>query len=466
MIEVVITMKDYKEIRQRYLRGESQRSIARALHISRNTVAKYCTGAAVPWARKTPERTPVVLTNEMVAFIREYLAEDEIQSVRKQCHTAKRIYDRLVTERGFTGGESTVRGKVRELKEAVPKAFVPLSFSPGEALQVDWGEAVVYINGIKQTINLFCARLCFSCAPVVLAYRRQNEESFLDAFVRTFELLGGVPEKVIFDNGKVAVKDGFGAHARKQAGYTALSAHYGFDALFCNPAEGHEKGLVEGLVGWTRRNILVPIPRVSGLSELNAMLIDRCRTYGDHHIQGKNTSVREMLREEQSAIRPLPLYPFETARCTSVRVSSFSLVRFNTNDYSVPVEYVGRTVGVKGYAETVEVYSGGKLIASHERCMGKHQSVYKLKHYLPLLEQRRRAILNAAPVRQNLPEAILKQLRANGSDPRKMMGILRRYCQIPKPEVPAITDEVRVQPVDLRRYDTLGSGKAVNVHGR
>lgn len=465
MNEVVITVKDYKEIRQRYLHGESQRSIARALHISRNTVAKYCAGAAVPWERKTPDRAPVMLTEEMVTFIRECLAEDETEGVRKQRHTAKRIYDRLVTERGFSGGESTVRGKVRELKGAVSRAFVPLEFSPGEALQVDWGEAVVYINGVRQTVNLFCARLCFSCAPVVLAYHRQNEESFLEAFVRTFEQLGGVPEKVIFDNGKVAVKDGFGAHARKQVGYTALSAHYGFDALFCNPAEGHEKGLVEGLVGWARRNILVPVPRVSDLSELNATMAERCRVYGNHRIPGRSASVGERLLKEQSALRPLPLYPFETARCASVRVNAFSTVRFNTNDYSVPVAYVGRPVGVKGYAEKVEVYAGGQLIASHTRCFGKHQSIYQLEHYLPLLEQRGRAILNAAPVRQNLPEDVWKQLKAHAADHQELMCILRQYCESPKPEVPDITDVVWVQSVDLRKYDALGRGsKAVNAH--
>lgn len=266
---------------------------------------------------------------------------------------------------------------------------------------------------------------------MVLAYRRQNEESFLDALVQTFEQLGGVPEKVIFDNGKVAVKDGFGAHARKQAGYTALSAHYGFDALFCNPAEGHEKGLVEGLVGWARRNILVPIPRVSDYSELNTILAERCQAYGNHHIPGKNASVGEMLREEQAALRPLPLYPFETVKCRSVRVNAFSTVRFDTNNYSVPVEYAGHTVGVKGYAEKVDVYAEGKRIACHTRCVGKHQSAYKLEHYLPLLEQRERAILNAAPVRQNLPEEILEQIRT--CDPKERIRILRQHCESTEP---------------------------------
>ena len=127
-------MKDYQEIRQRHLRGESQRSIAKELHLSRKTVAKYCDGAAVPWERKTPERAPVVMNEEAVAFIRRCLKSGESEGARKQQHTAKRICDRLAAECGFTEGEFTVRAKVRELKGTLPEAFIPLSFSPGEAM--------------------------------------------------------------------------------------------------------------------------------------------------------------------------------------------------------------------------------------------------------------------------------------------------------------------------------------------
>jgi len=198
----------------------------------------------------------------MVEFIEECLNEDEREGLKKQKHTAKRIYDRLVAEKGFKGGESTVRRKVRELRGGRQKVFIPLSFEPGEAMQVDWGEAVVYLHGERQKINLFCSRLCYSCRPVVLAYTHQNEESFLDAFVRVFGILGGAPRRVVFDNARVAVKEGFGIHAKKQDGYTALSAHYAFSAEFCNIASGNEKGLVENLVAWSRNNILVPEPRV------------------------------------------------------------------------------------------------------------------------------------------------------------------------------------------------------------
>ncbi|MCR5097729.1 MAG: IS21 family transposase [Lachnospiraceae bacterium] len=342
-------MQDYDEIRRRYNAGESQRHIAKSMGISRNTVKKYCEGNAVPWERKTPVRTSTVLTEDTVQFIKNCLAEDADEHLKKQSHTAKRIYDRLVDETGFAGGESTIRAKVHELKETVPKAFIPLQFDIGEAMQVDWGEATVYLGGEKTTINIFCARLCYSCRPFVFAYHRQNEESFLDAFVRTFEAMGGVPKKVIFDNGRVAVKDGFGKHAKAQQGYTQLSAHYSFSAVFCNPAEGHEKGLVEGLVGWARRNILVPVPRVADIEELNSLFIERCELYESHSIKGKPATVGEMFLTEKDQLQPLPGYRFETAKCTNVRVNAFSTVRFKTNSYSVPVKYTGMEVGIKGY---------------------------------------------------------------------------------------------------------------------
>lgn len=456
---MVITMQDYDEIRRRYNSGESQRHIAKTLGISRNTVKKYCEGNAVPWERKTPERVSTVLTEDTVNFIQNCLEEDANEHLKKQNHTAKRIYDRLVEEKGFAGGESTVRAKVNELKAKMPKAFIPLQFDCGEALQVDWGEATVYFDGEKITVNIFCARLCYSCRPFVLAYHKQNEESFLDAFVRIFEMMDGVPKRVIFDNGKVAVKEGFGKLAKAQASYTQLSAHYSFEAIFCNPAEGHEKGLVEGLVGWSRRNILVPVPHVGDIEGLNKLLIQRCLKYESHTVKGKPASVGEMYDTEKSLLQKLPGHKFETAKCQDARVNTFSTVKFRTNSYSVPVKYTGRTVGVKGYPETVEVYYGGELIATHKRCFGKHQCIYHLEHYMPLLEMRRRATLDAAPVKQNVPPEVLEELKKNSGDYSRMVDILHDFIE---PQTPKIKDPVKILSVDLSQYDQLGLGKEVN----
>ncbi|MBP3198746.1 MAG: IS21 family transposase [Butyrivibrio sp.] len=445
-------MKDYNEIRKRYLAGESQRHIAKTLGISRNTVAKYCEGAAVPWERKTPERTSTVLTDEAVSFIRSCLKEDQDEKLKKQKHTAKRIYERLVEETGFTGGESTVRAKVHELRQTLPDVFLPLMFDPGEAVQADWGEAYVYINAERIKVNLFCIRLCYSCRPVVLAYHRQNEESFLDAFVRSFQIFGGVPAKVIFDNGKVAVKDGFGSHAKKQDSYTALSAHYGFEALFCNPAEGHEKGLVEGLVGWARRNILVPVPKVGSMQELNELLLSRCERYEVHQVKGRADTVGAMFLAEKESLRPLPKYIFETAKCLNARVNAFSTVCFRTNRYSVPVAYAGRMVGIKAYPEKVRIFADGSMIAEHERCFGKYQNCYHLEDYLPLLEVRGRAFFNAAPVRQNIPPEILEEWRRAHTDHKTIITFLKGEPE----ELPSvIKDPVRIRQVDLHEYDFL-----------
>lgn len=467
---MVITVEIYKQIRRMRLDGMSQRQIAAVLHISRNTVKKYWDGNCVPWERKEYSREPGVLTEDVVAFVGQCVDEDSQCGSKKQHHTAKRIYDRLVAERGFTGGETTIRRLVKELREKHQEAFVPLAFPAGDAMQIDWGEATIYLSGVKTTVNLFCARLCYSGAPMVLAYRRQNEESFLDALVQVFQYYGGVPRRVIFDNGKVAVKDGFGAHARKQAGYAALAAHYGFEAVFCNPASGNEKGLVEGLVGYIRRNVCVPVPKVKSLEELNRMLQEKCLNYLSHQIRGKEASVGEMLTREREKLYPLPGYPFDACKRVTGRVDRFCTVRFDTNNYSVPAAYCGREVSVKAGPETVSIYFEGQCIAQHHRCLDRQQNIYKLEHYLHLLEKKGRAIFYARPVQEALPAYFLNWLQKQSLSPKELVEILSRCreedCESIMTEASChaapvqIEDTVVVQTVDLHAYDAFLCGKA------
>ena len=162
-------MEIYKDIRRMGLEGFSQRQIAARLHISRNTVKKYWHGDCVPWKRKEYSRDSAIVTESVIEFVRNCLNEDESVRLKKQHHTANRIYDRLVDEHGFTGGESTIRRLVQELRIKSLEPFVPLAFPPGDAMQVDWGEATVYLNNAKTVLYLFCARLCYSSAPLVRA---------------------------------------------------------------------------------------------------------------------------------------------------------------------------------------------------------------------------------------------------------------------------------------------------------
>ncbi len=345
-------MDVYKEIRRLRLEGEtSQRTVAKRLGISRNTVKKYWDGETVAWERKPYTREPVVMTEEIVQFITECLDEDDREGIRKQRHTARRIYNRLVEEHGFAGSESSVRNLVHGMKAArkTTRAFIPLRFEPGKAAQIDWGEATVYINGEKQKINLFCARLCHSCAPYVIAYKRQNQESFLDALIHTFQYYDGVPGRLIFDNARVAVKSGFGAHAAAQDGYAKLAAHYGFKPIFCNPASGNEKGLVENLVGYIRRNVCVPLPRVNDLEELNGKLLSDCVKYLNHQVEGRPTKAGPMLEEDRQCLQPMPRYTPDVAKKVYPTVGRYSTVLFETNQYSVPCRYCGKNATVKAY---------------------------------------------------------------------------------------------------------------------
>ena len=181
-------------------------------------------------------------------------------------------------------------------------------------------------------------------------------------------------------------------------------------------------------------------------------MLERCQKYEAHKIQGKPDTVGAMYRLEKESLRSLPRYTFETAKCTSVRVNAFSTVCFRTNRYSVPVAYAGRIVGIKAYPETIEVYCDGAIIAEHERCFGQHQSRYRLEDYLPLLEIRGRALLNAAPVRQNIPPEILQQWQEEQTDHKTIIAFLKAQAET-KP--PRIKDPVLIRAVDLHEYDTL-----------
>ncbi|RNC62904.1 MAG: hypothetical protein AWM53_01830 [Candidatus Dichloromethanomonas elyunquensis] len=423
-----IEVELYEKIRYLHEQeGKSQREISKILGVSRNTVNKYYEGSQVPWQRQgISGRVPYVVTDEVIQFIKECFAHDRSENIHKQKHTAKRIYDRLVEERKFCGGESTIRRIVRELQDKQAKVFIPLSYEPGEAIQIDWGEAHVYLAGKKTKVNLLCMRECYSSDSYCKAFYRQNEESFLEGQISGFDFYGGVAKRIIFDNAKVAVKDGFGAHAKVQDRYKALAAHYAFKCEFCNIAAGHEKGLVEGLVGWTRRNILVPIPRVETIDELNEEILRRCLKYRNHQIKDKNQRVGEMALTTKTRLTALPRYRFDPSRSIIARVSDFSTVRYSHNQYSVPVKYAGKEVSVKGYGNEIVIMVQNTELARYTRCYDRGQTKYRLEHYLDLIEKRPRSVFNAKPVKDSVSAQLLEFGRKL-SGPREMVKLLRLY---------------------------------------
>lgn len=484
---MIIEVDMYYQIRSLYNEGKSIRAIARTLGISRQTVRKYCDGNTHPDIRKEYERPAAVITDEVKHFILSCLEEDKKEGLTKQKHTAKRIFDRLVSEKQFSGAESTIRRVVRELRDEVivpPQADIPLEYDPGDAIQIDWGECTVYLNHVKTKLSFFCGRLCYSCAIYVQAFFSQNLESFLEAQQHMFDFFGGVPHRLIFDNAKVAVKEGFGLHAKATDGYASFAAHYAFKTDFCNIASGNEKGLVENLVGYARRNFMVPVPRVKSLMELNLQLRQNCRKYiNTHKVESHTQTVSESYETEKRFLNAVPSYRFDTSRTTTPRAGDYSTVRFDRNNYSVPVKYIRKEVTVKGYANEVHILAGNELIATFDRCYGTKNTSYRLEHYIDLLERKPRCVFQAKPVRATIAQELMewgKLLPGGNTEMVKLLrlcvdygeerllsikyslpagvvptvDIIRSHLDLPQESnVIILNDEIHVQDTDLKIFD-------------
>lgn len=424
---MAIAIEIYEKIRYYHEHTDySQRKVAQILRVSRNTVKKYWEGQTVPWERKPGSgRKNDIITDEVKDFIIKCIESDK-NAPRKQHHTAHKIYKRLVAEYGFEGCEASVRRTVAELRCNIHDIFVPLSYDPAEAVQVDWGEATIILSGCKQKIQIWCMRECYSGDIFVTVFYRQNEESFLEGIVKGIEHFGGTPQKIIFDNARVTVKEGFGHHAKATDKYLSLSAHYSFRPVFCNPAQGHEKGLVEGLVGLVRRNFFVPVPNISNIEELNAQLLEYCSMYRDHKISGKIMTVGEMAENCKERWIPLPPYRYDTSNTIQVKVDDFSFVRFDHNKYSVPYQYSSKTITVKGSGNKVRMMYNGNVIAEYDRDYHHNCTHYCLEHYIGLIEKRPRSVYNAAPIKETVPKEFYQFLMKLDS-PKEIIKALRLY---------------------------------------
>ena len=205
------------------------------------------------------------------------------------------------------------------------------------------------------------------------------------------------------------------------------------------------------------------------MENLNWMLLEKCRKYLAHQIRGKYFSVGEMLTREREKLYPLPGYPFDPCKRATGRADRFCTVRFDTNNYSVPAAYCGREVSVKASPKTASIYFEGQCIAPHQRCLYRKQNIYKLEHYLPLLEKKGRAIFYAKPVQETLPAYFLNWLQKQDLSPKELVEILSRCreedCDVIMTEATChaapvqIEDTVVVQAVDLHTYDEFLCGK-------
>jgi hypothetical protein len=274
--------------------------------------------------------------------------------------------------------------------------------------QVDFGEAEVIISGEQLTAQIFCLRLCYSKQAFVMALPTQSQEAFFEGHVRAFDFLGGVPRQLVYDNLKTAVNEVL--NREEQVSFIAFRSHYLFESRFCNVAQAHEKGLVEGLVGYSRRNFLVPIPEEATWDDLKGYLWEKCKAEGSRRLRGMQTTIGEALDLEQQKLLP-------------VQANGFGMVTFQTNRYSVPAHCAHEAIWLRAFSDRVEITNGRKILAVHTRCY-----ILNPLHYLPLLERRPGAWDHAKPIqewRQSWP-ALKEHLTASQAT-REFVRILRLH---------------------------------------
>ncbi len=409
--------------------GLSGREAARRFGIDRKTVAKILAHSVPPGYRlQVPRKRPKL--DPFTGIIDRILEEDRATH-RKQQHTAKRIFERLRDEHGFEGGKTIVKDYVRERRRRLREMFVPLAHPAGHA-QADFGEAVVIIAGVERKAHFFAMDLPHSDKCFVKAYPRATTEAWLDGHSSAFAFFDGVPQSILYDNDKRLVARILpdGTRQRTQA-FSALQSHYLFEDRYGRPGKGNDKGKVEGLVGYARRNFMVPVPRVESWDALNADLLQHCRKRGDDVLRGHRESIDERFARDQEALMALPPVPFDACEKMGTRVSSLSLVRYRSNDYSVPVAYGHREVWVRGYVHEVVIGCGGEVIARHPRSYEREDLIFDPLHYLALLEKKIGALDQAAPLQGwELPEAFatlrrLLEARMGKNGKREYVQVLR-----------------------------------------
>ena len=403
------------------------------------------------------------------------ILEGDAKVLRKQRHTVKRIFERLRDEYGFEGQQTIVKNYVREQRRHVGEMFVPLTHGPGHA-QCDFGEAVAMIAGVECRVHYFVLDLPHSDGCFVKAYPGETTEAFLDGHVSAFAFLGGSPQSILYDNTKLAVAKILGDGRRKRTrAFTELQSHYLFEDRFGRPSKGNDKGKVEGMVGYARRNFLVPIPAADNFAALNAHLEQKCLERMDAVLRGHTETIGQRMERDLDALLPLPPVAYDAcdqqaSRVSSMSLVSMSLVRYRTNDYSVPVAFGHRDVLVKGYVDEVVISCGAEVIARHPRWYEQEDFVFNPIHYLPLLERKTRALDQAAPLAGwDLPEEYrtlrhLMEDRMGQRGKREFVRVLRLMEHFSCQEVHhAVSDALRLGAIG---FDAVKQLLLCRVEGR
>jgi transposase len=412
-------MDQYEYIRTaQRVYGTNVSELARQTGHSRNTIKKALRGEAWGYSEREQQLFPVLGPYRKI--IEEWLKKDKDQP-KKQRHTARRVFNRLKTEQGYQGSESNVRRYVRMVQmelglDLADQVFIACEPEAGQEAEVDWGTATAVLGGEKVRLKFFCMRSKYSGKHFVRFYPCERQQAFFDAHIQAFIFFGGIFPVLIYDNLTTAVRKILqGKQRLEQENFSKFKAYYCFAARFCNADSGNEKGGVEGLVGFARRNYMVPVPEAESLEELNEKLLADCLSYGSHKMAGRSESVTDLFEGEKAHLLEQPNIAFSNTRPGDARVDKYATVMVDKNRYSVPWKYAGRKLKTIVHVDRVEIFADGKRLAVHERLFANNKWSLAPEHYLELIQQRPMSFASARVIRQwreHWPQS-LHQLLAN-----------------------------------------------------
>ena len=433
----MITVELLSVIRRWHLRDQmSIREIAKRTGLSRNTIKKYLRNDIV-----IPQYVGQGRTSKLTPYVDKLQQwfKTESNRGRKERRSVKQLYHDLV-QLDYLGSYDRVVAYARrwrlhqqQLAGTVGRgAFIPLTFASGEAFQFDWSEDWAVIGHERVKLQIAHFKLAHSRAFYLRAYPLQTHELLFDAHHHAFLCLGGIPKRGIYDNMRTAVdKVGRGKQRTVNARFAAMVSHYLFEAEFCNPASGWEKGQIEKNVQDARHRLWHQAPPFASLDALNDWLAERCTALWQQiqHPEFRNQTIATVWQSELPTLMPVPR-PFDGFVECIKRVTPTCLVHFERNRYSVPASFANRHVSLRVYADHLVMVAEMAVIAEHKRIINRHHrsgvTCYEWQHYLSVLQRKPGALRNGAPF-TTLPEAFkllqTKLLTRVGGD-REMVEVL------------------------------------------
>ncbi|RDE09579.1 IS21 family transposase [Pelagibacterium lacus] len=448
-----------------FVQGKSIKQIERELHVARNTVRKIIRSGETRFSYER-ETQPLPAIGPWQAELDRLLLTNEGKVSRERL-TLIRIYEELCGL-GYEGSYDAVRryGRrwSRERSQSASSAYVPLSFSAGEAYQFDWSHEIVILNGTTVTIKVAHMRLCHSRMMFVRAYPRETQEMVFDAHDRAFAFFKGACTRGIYDNMKTAVETIFvGKERLYNRRFLQMCSHHLVDPVACTPASGWEKGQVENQVGLIRERFFTPRLRFASYEELNAWLLDKTIAYARAHKHPEfgDRTIWDVFEAERPSLVPFT-GRFDGFHAVTASVAKTCLVRFDNNKYSVAAHAVGRPVEIRAYADRVEIRQDGVIVGEHARCFGRDQTLFDPWHYVPVLARKPGALRNGAPFKDWVLPASIEKIRrrlasANDGD-RQMVSILTSVLSDGLPAVEAACAEAL-------REGVAGTGLRVSSQG-